>query len=240
MMPFSQCVARLAMLTTLLGAGVLGSACVEDQDYLIVERAVWFSDRDNCALSGSEDTPLAMAVDVKFDTQIGMAFLITNNLDSYSGSNTGIDDSEIKIETAEVNLSFSGGSVSGSSFEIQLPTNAILGGNSEPFLIRIPSSVTESLRATMQGLPPTTYEVLEMEVVFKGQRAGQVGNSKLGSVTTRPYIYPFDICYGCLETCSTGEDCSGGVDMCPTETDWDGVCGFAQGVSIVHSTCEPP
>jgi hypothetical protein len=233
-------VARLAMLTTLLGVSVLGSACVQDQDLLIVEHAVWFSDRDNCALSGAEDTPLAMAVDVKFDTQIAMAFLVTNNQVTYKGSNTGIDDTEVEIQTADVSLSFSGGAVSGSTFEVQLPTDAISGGDSENFLIRIPSSVTESLRATMEGLPSTTVETLEMEVVFHGRRTGQVGKSKLGSVKTRPYTYPFDICYGCLETCVLGDSCMSGMDTCPTETEWEGACGFAQGVSIVHPDCEPP
>jgi hypothetical protein len=233
-------VARLAMLATLLGGSVLGSACVADQDFLIVDRAVWFDDRDNCVLSDSSATPLALAVDVKFDTQIGMGFVVTNNQESYEGSNSGIDDSEVKMETAEVSLSFSGGGVAGSSFEVQLPTNAIPGGESEVFLVRIPTSVTESLRSTMQGLPETAFETLEMEVIFKGRRSGQVGNSKLGSIETRPYIYPFDICHGCLETCQLGASCDGGADLCPTATDWDGACGFAQGVSVVHSTCEAP
>src|SRR5690349_17500854 len=127
---------RVARLAT-LAVGALGIfGCVQDQDYLIVERAVWFSDRDNCVLSGSEDTPLAMQVDVMFDTRIGMGFLVTNNQAPYKYSNTGIDDTEIEIQTAEVTLHFSGGAVSGSQFEVQLPTNAITGGDSEAFLIQ--------------------------------------------------------------------------------------------------------
>lgn len=225
--------AGLALLTA-------GSACVQSQDLLVVDRAVWFNGRDNCGLGGSEDTPLAMAVDVKFDTRIGMAFLVTNNQSVNPNSNTGIDDSEVQIETADVNLSFSGGAVSGGSFEVQLPTNQIPGGSSETFLIQIPSSVSESLRATMQGLPASSYETLEMEVVFKGRKYGQVGGSKLGVVETPPYIYPFEVCYGCLEYCGDGTACESGAPTCPTETEWDGSCGFAQGVSIVHPTCTPP
>lgn len=234
---------RVAPLAALI-VGTLGisssSACVQDQDYLIVERAVWFTSRDNCALSGSEETPLAMAVDVKFDTRIGMAFLITNNQIPNKLSSTGIDDSEIAIESAEVRLFFSAGAVAGGEFEVQLPTNSIVGGESETFLIQIPSSVSESLRQTMVGLPATTYETLEMEVVFKGRRTGQAGNSKLGQVKTPAYTYPFEVCYGCLEYCQVAESCETGVETCPTETEWSGSCGFAQGVSIVHPACDPP
>lgn len=235
--------ARLTLLATLaVGPVAAMLGCVQEQDFLIVERAVWFPDRDSCALSGSEDTPLAMAVDVKFDTRIGMAFLVTNNQIPINSMNSssGIDDSEIKIETADVSLSFSGGALASNSFEVSLPTNSILGGESETFLIQIPSEVSASLRATMQGLPSSVYETLEMEVVFRGRRNGQVGKSKLGSVKTPPYTYPFEVCYGCLELCQLGADCDGGMDLCPTETEWDGSCGFAQGVSIVHPACSPP
>jgi hypothetical protein len=230
-------VARLATLAVAVVGTAFGSACVQDQDFLIVERAIWFSDRDNCVLSGSEDTPLAMTVDVKFDTRIGMGFLISNNQESSIRSNTGIDDSEIKLETAEVSLSFSGGAVSGAQFEVQLPTNALFGGETETALIQVPASVSQSLRATMEGLPPNTYETLEMEVVFKGRRSGQSGNSKLGSVKTRPYVYPFEICYGCLEVCQDASLCDDPANVCPTQTEWDGACGFAQGVSIFHPEC---
>lgn len=224
-----------------LAALTAGSACVQDQDFLIVDRAIWFNGRDNCGLSGSEDTPLAMAVDVKFDTRIGMAFLVINNQTPNPNSNTGIDDSEILIESADVMLSFSGGALSGAAFEAQVPTNSIPGGESQTFLIQVPATVSESLRATMQGLPSTAYETLEMEVVFKGRKNGQVGkNSKLGVVETRPYIYPFEVCYGCLEYCQTEANCDDPSILCPTETEWDGSCGFAQGVSIVHPSCSPP
>jgi hypothetical protein len=229
-------VARLATLATAAFGAVLGTACVQEQDYLIVERAVWFPDRDSCALTGSEDTPLAMAVDVKFDTRIGMAFLVANNMSPNEQSNTGIDDSEIRIESAEVSLSFSGGAVSGAQFEVTLPSNSIIGGESEPFLVQIPSSVTESLRATMAGLPEGTVETLEMSVVFRGHRSSSVGKSKLGSVRTPDYVFPFEICYGCLETCLDATSC-GTEPLCPTETEWVGYCGFAQGVSVTHPAC---
>jgi hypothetical protein len=230
-------IARPATLATLLVGSVLGSACVPDQDYLIVERAVWFDDRDDCVLS--DTTPVAMTVDVSFASPIGMGFVLTNNQTSYANSSTGIDDSEIVMESADVTLSFSGGAVAGGSFNVTIPSTAIFGGESEPFLIQVPASVTESLRATMQGLPPDSIEILEMEVVFHARRSNQVGNSKLGSITTRPYVYPFDICFGCLTYCQGVDECTGEA-TCPTVTEWKGTCGFAQGLSILHPLCEPP
>lgn len=213
----------LAMLVALMG----GSGCAQDQDFLIVERALWFADRDACTLTGSEATPLSMPVDVSFDTRIGMAFLITNNQSPNPGSNTGIDDSEVAIQSAEVNLSFSGGAVAGGSFEVTLPNNSIRGGNSETFLVQIPTEVSQSLRA---GMVAGQYEILEMEVVFKGRKYGQAGNSKLGEVETRAYTFPFEICMGCLRDCTCG--------VCPTANEWVGTCGFAQGMSVYHPICD--
>jgi hypothetical protein len=234
-------VARLAMLTTLAVGAVgitLGSGCVQDQDYLVVERAVWFDDPASCTLS-DDVTPLTMPVDVSFASQIAMGFLITNNQSPNANSNSGIDDSEIQIQTADVSLSFSGGGVSGGSFTVTLPSNSILGGESEAFLVRIPHEVGDSLRATMQGLPESTYETLEMEVVFHGRRTGQAGGTKLGSVKTAPYVYPFDVCLGCLSYCQTAEACNT-PELCPTEAEWRGVCGYAQGARVVHSECASP
>jgi hypothetical protein len=230
-------IARPATLATVLMGIVLGSACVPDQDYLIVERAVWFDDRDTCLLG--DETPVAMSIDVSFASPIGMGFLITNNQTSYKNSSTGIDDSEVVMQTADVSLSFSGGAVEGGSFTVTVPSNSVLGGESEPFLIQIPASVNESLRTTMASLPPNSIEVLEMEVIFHARRSNQAGNSKLGSITTRPYVFPFDVCFGCLAYCAAPDECSG-METCPTITDWKGTCGFAQGLSIIQPQCAAP
>lgn len=232
-------VARLAMLTTLAVGAVgitLASGCVQDQDYLVVERAVWFDDGDECVLG--DVTPLSMPVDVTFSSPIAMGFMIANSQFQNSNSNSGIDDTEIQIQTVDVVLSFSGGAVPGGSYTQTLPSNSIKGGDTDSFLVQVPPDVTDSLRATMQGLG-TGYETLEMEVVFNGRRTGQSGNSKLGAVKTAPYVYPFDVCLGCLSYCQAPESCTG-MEVCPTETQWKGICGFAQGVSVVHPTCEVP
>lgn len=232
--------ARLATLATVAVGTVgitLGSACVQDQDYLIVENALWFADRDDCELG--DFVPLSMTVDVQYDSQIALGFSLANLQTSNESSNTGVDDSEIKVESVEVRLSFSGGAISESGFELTVPNNAIVGGDSSPFLVQLPLSVTESLRETMQGLPPSAIEILEMEVMFKARRSNQVGNSKLGSIETRPYVFPLEICYGCLGFCQSADQCES-AETCPAPDAWSGTCGFAQGLPVVHPLCEAP
>jgi hypothetical protein len=172
-----------------------------------------------------------------------MAFIVANEQVPNLGSNTGIDDTEVFMETAEVTLSFTGGGVSGNTFEVPIPTNSIPGGESEIFLIQIPADVASSLRTTMAGLPAGSIEFLEMEVVFKGRRNGQVGGSKIGVVETRPYSFPFQICHACLGACLAAEECGGVAGdplVCPSDMAWSGVCGFAQGLSVIGPGCTPP
>lgn len=232
-------VARFATLATLVLGTVgitLGGACVQDQDYLIVEHALWFSDRDECELG--DMIPLSMTVDVLYESQIAMGFSLANLQTASESSNTGVDDAEVKVESVEVSLSFAGGALSESFFEITVPNTAIPGSESAPFLVQLPLSVTESLRATMQGLPSNTIEILEMEVRFKARRSNQVASSKLGSITTRTFVYPLEICYGCLGACLAPDDCDS-AETCPSSGSWSGTCGFAQGLAVVHPLCDP-
>lgn len=221
---------RIRHVRTGLVAGLValaaGSACVQEQDYLIVERAVWFEDAEQCVLDASADPVLAMTVDVSFQTRIGMGFVITNEMTANAGSNSGVDDSTIELESVEVNLSYSGGAVENGSFELPVPNNAIRGEESGVVLVQLPTDVTESLRAS---LSPGQFETLEMEVVFVGRRSGASGGKKLGEVKTRAYTYPFDICLGCLADCSCG--------TCPTTESFIGVCGFAQGTNVTDPNC---
>ena len=226
---------RLARAGLLAGLMTLtaGTACVQEQDFLIIKNAVWFD--TSCVLSTSANPPLLVNVDVKFDSDIAMGFVISNTQTQNQNSNTGIDDTEIQLEGAEVTLSFSGGAVSPSSFEVPIPTDSISGGGETAALIHLPSEISQSLRATMSALPAGSVEHLEMEVIFTGHKAGQVGNTKIGLVESRPFTFPFEICYGCLENCDCG--------TCPTETEWEGSegsCGFAQRGEIVHPTCAAP
>lgn len=203
-----------------------GSACVQEQDYLIVEQSVWFEDAEDCTLDASSDPPASMTVDVSFQTRIGMGFVITNEMTANPGSNSGVDDSTVEIESVEVSLSYSGGAVENSSFELPLPNNAIRGEESGVFLVQLPTDVTESLRAS---LSPGQFETLEMEVVFVGRRSGASGGKKLGEVKTRGYTFPFDICFGCLADCSCG--------TCPSTNSFVGICGFAEGTLVTDPNC---
>jgi hypothetical protein len=203
--------ARVGLFAGLAGLVALaaGSACVQEQDYLVIDKAVWFESTDNCTLDAGADPIVTMTVDVMYASRIGLGLVVTNNQSPNANSNTGIDDSQIEVESAEVNLSFSGGAITGGSFEVTVPNNAIAGGDSLPFLVQVPSEVTDSIRA---GMTPGQIEILEMEVVFKGRRYGASSGGKLGEVTTRAFTFPIDVCVGCLESC--------------------GICGFAQSGSM--------
>jgi hypothetical protein len=209
-------------------ASLAGVGCADNQDYLIVDNAVWFDSRDNCALSASSPTPLAMTVDVSFDTRIGMAFVVSNRQSPNGNSNSGVDDSEVQIQTAEVSLA----GAASDTFELPVPSNSIPGGESEVILVQVPTEVVTAIRGSVGA---GDYETLEMAVVFKGQRTGSVGKTKLGEVETRPYIYPLEVCNGCLAACDYTDSCD---PSCPTATEWVGACGFAQGVSIYHPSCD--
>jgi hypothetical protein len=222
------------MLATVAAGLTLGSACVEDQDLVVIERAVWFTDASTCTITASDTSPLALTSDVSFDgTRVALGLVVTNNQAKNLSSNTGLDDAEIELETAEVTLSFSAGAVTPSSFEFTVPNNSIGGESSDVVLIQLPPEVTESLRATMQGLPATAYETLDVEVVLRGRRTNQVGKGKLGTIKTRPFTYPVEICFGCLGNCYPTTDCA----SCPSATEWAGICGFAQGADVVHPSC---
>lgn len=233
-----------------LVAGVMaltvGTSCAQDQEFLLVENAVWFdpSDRTGCELTETSPIPILMTVDVGFDTRIGMGFVVTNQAADIS-EQSGIDDNEIKIETAEVTLSFTGGGVSPASFDVPVATNSIPSGETGVVVFSLPFTVTESLRSTMAGLPAGNVEVLELEVVFKGRRKGQIAGTKLGVVESRPFSFPFDVCLGCLSSCLPDSECGGdaGALVCadsPVQGEWIGVCGFAQGVAIYAAGCTPP
>lgn len=213
-----------------IAALALTSACVQEQDYLIVERAVWFGDRDECTLDENGESPLSMTADVMFESRIAMGFVVTNDQSPNEMSNSGIDDSKVEIESVQVNLSYSGGAIEGGSFEMTVQNTTIAGGDSDVFLVQLPTTVTDSLRAS---LTPGQFETLDMEVVFVGRRTGQSYGKRLGEVKTRAYTYPFDICMGCLSNCFY---CEGG--MCPTSTEWVGTCGFAQGLTVYHPACD--
>jgi hypothetical protein len=215
----------------LLALALLGG-CVQEQDYVIVEKAVWFTDREACTLDDTTDTPLAMTVDVSYPTRIAMGFVVTNDQVQNKADNSGINNTKVEIETAEVTLSYSGGAVASDSFELTMPNNTIAGGDSQVFLVQAPTEVTESLRAS---LSPDQFETLEMSVVFVGRRTGASGGKALGEIRTREYTYPFDICLGCLNDCMVAE-----CGVCPTPAagEWTGTCGFAQGLSVYNPICD--
>lgn len=222
------------------------TACVGEQEFVVVERAIFF-DGDSCLLTDSSPSQAMMTIDVGyFGGSIAMGFVVTNNQVPDSGSASGVDDSEVVLDTAEVTLSFSGGGLAVSSFEVPIPSTSIGSGDTVIHLVEVPSGVADSVRTTMAGLGEGSYEYLDMEVIFKGRRMGQVGKGKLGAVETRPFTFPFEICYGCLALCLPATDCggvAGDPNVCPAPPNPDilinGLCGHAQGGYVYAQGCSP-
>lgn len=243
----SSLFARLLPKGLLVGTVLLttSASCVQDQEFLIVDRAIFF-DGTECTITGSEPSPVNFTVDVAFDGQIAMGFAlqnlsIPNTLPADGGSNTNIDDSEIVIEEADVVLSFSGGGLAESTFTLPLPSNSINGGEEVYQVVAVPSSVASSLRDTMSALPAGTIETLEMEVTFKGRKAGQVGTAgRLGAVNARPYTYPFQVCFGCQTVCVEATACGGeegDPPVCPGASlgEYATSCGYLGG--LIYPVC---
>ena len=243
MKPFFRLVSKSLLAGTVL---LMSSAsCVQDQEFLIVDRAIFF-DGTECTITGSEPSPVGFTVDVAYEGQIAMGFVLQNltspnTLPADGGSGTLIDDSEIIIEEADVILSFSGGNLAESAFTIPLPSDSIKGGQERVQIVAIPSSVAASLRASLQGAEAGTVETLEMEVTFKGRKSGQVGAAgKLGAVNARAYTYPFQVCFGCQTVCLPATSCGGmegDPDVCPGSAlgEYATNCGYLGG--LVFPTC---
>ena len=241
----SSLVSRFLRASVFAGfAGLVGStACVQDQETLLIERAVWFD--DSCSLSASSSDSLAqLTADVSFEgTQLAFGVVVTNNAYTNPGSNTGLDDSEIFMESIDISLSFSGGGLATSGFNVPLPTDSIRGGGSQSFLIQIPADIVDSVRASMSG-SPNTVEILEVEVVFNARKTSSVTeNGKLGQIQSRAYVFPMNICFGCLASCKTTTECPDGTPnspeglICPSSTDWRTTCGYAVGDEVVAEAC---
>ena len=231
----SSLFARLLPKSLLIGSALLVSstACVQDQEFLIVDRAVWF-DATTCSLTGTEAAVSNLTADVKFSgTRIGVGLVVTNYTSTNPQSNTGLDDSEIVLDGAEVVLSFSGGGISANAFAAPIGQLSLFGGDTQSVVVEVPTSVVDSLRSTMESLPAGSVETLDMEITLTGRKSGASGPGGLGKVEARTFSYPLQICYGCMEVCLPATDC-GGVEgdppVCPTETVWGGgTCGYAQG-----------
>lgn len=194
----------------------LGS-CAQDQETLIVRGAISFD--DECMLDDSvrlaSDT-----LDVAIDAPFALGLLVANVSTQNSSSNTGIeDDGEIKLEYAEVRLSFSGGNPAGfeSEFEVTIPSDSIPSGEELGVMVTVPASVTQALRGSVA---PGQLPTLEMSVTLVGQRTSPAGNGKLGEVRAREYTFPFTLCNGCVPCVSAcglpqSSDCA---DEQPEET----------------------
>ncbi|NVB38273.1 hypothetical protein G6O69_10560 [Pseudenhygromyxa sp. WMMC2535] len=226
--------ARIARRATLLGAmGTLllgAGSCVDTQEYITIDRSLWFDEPDTCLLTDGNPTPVGMMVDVAVTTRIGIGLVVTNQLTENSGSNTNIDDSQVRVVTAEITLSMDGGAVGGGTFEVSLPSNTLAGGASGIYFVQVGSEISDELRSLV---PEGEINTMEMTIVLIGERTGTVGKTEIGFFESAPYTYPFDICNGCATGCGFSNGfcgysmapvaplCANPVEETDTETDTD-------------------
>jgi hypothetical protein len=191
----SRLIVALASFSPLASTG-----CAEEQELLVIRGAYDLDDEcvfdDSARLAG--DT-----IDVSSGASFSLGLLVANLQTQNANSNTNIeDDGEIRLDYAEVRLSLPGGTAPAgldTDFEASIPTDSIPSGEELGILVRVPSSVTTSLQASVT---PGDLPTLEMSVVLVGSRTSSAG--KLGEVRSQEYTFPFILCNGCV-TCPT--DC---------------------------------
>ena len=81
---------------------------MQDQEFLIIDNVVPLA--EDCSLTSSSAGYTLSIADVYFRGAIVLGISVTNHAIPNPQSNTNLDDSEIVLESAEVTLSFSGGS----------------------------------------------------------------------------------------------------------------------------------
>ena len=200
----STTLARLARRAT-FGAGLASllfcsGACAQYQEFISINAMVWFDDFDDCSISAGDNSPTAMTIDVEDPTQFTMGVLVSNNLSQNSRSNTGIDDTQIRITEVEVTLSFAGGGLSTGAFTQTVPNFTLNGGSAGSVLVFVGNEVTQEISGMMNT---GDIETLEMSIVVVGQRVAPIGKTESGRFESEPSVFPFSVCKGCLTACTS-------------------------------------
>lgn len=241
-------------LATALSATATG-ACVDNQEALIVRHAVaWPSSEENgvvvgsCTIDPNSDTTLGGGLlDVKYGTDYLAPLVIENNLAPRSAEDSpnGIDDSELRILEAEVELTTPqvpdiAGSLDSSltSFVVPLQSYSLTGGQQAGVgVTAIPAATTMAMADAVKAAlatPGTSVQALAT-ITIRGERA--VKGGKYNEIQAREFVFPIDLCYGCLPSCAAcdtaGLECPS-FDATALE---GGVCGNAQDFELSPSVC---
>lgn len=228
-----------------LAAALMGlTACAENEETIIITNAI--PPADDCIFMTGQDVVLSsLTWDASFDPPEALVGLeVLNNLtDRDPGdSNNQINDSEIQIMEAIVELSGPGGS---SEFTVPLAQNSFTGEDRSAALIKIPA---EELLAAAGGSPGFLEEVpVDMITTIRGFRASNFGLANGGLEETRPFRLPVYVCNSCLRRCVVTETTdmdNNQISLCTPDQCANnpqlagGECGLPQGGDVFPLCCD--
>ena len=226
------------------------TSCADQQEGLIILNALSTSSMG--CLADPNAAALAQGrLDVYFGSPYLLLLAVQNQLQSMSGdaSNGGIDNSEMQLRSADVRLTSE--QIPGVidaleaqdpalvEFSVSLASDSIGGGDLRGIFVEVISrAASEALRdqfGTHPELPTGAIARLNAEVVIHARRTGNAVGG-VGDVEAREYIFPIDICVGCLLTTAT---CENGVPMDITGF-VGGECGNTQNLPYAPAGCTDP
>ena len=254
-------ISRLSLgLLTALSATATG-ACVDNQEALIVRQAVaWPSSEENgvevgdCVADPNADLLLPRGLlDVSFGTGYLAPLVVSNNMAPRAADDSpnGIDDSEIRLLEAEVELTIpqapeiadalTASDPTLTNFIVPLQSYSLAGGQDNGLLIPVISSAAaQSMAGAVQaGVGgATAYMQALATITIHGERA--VKGGKYNEIQAREFVFPIDLCYGCLRSCraciENGVACPENL-LDPSVPFEGGVCLNAQDFAMSPSQC---
>ncbi len=237
---------RKFALATLVSTGVFfSSACVEEEESLIILRAnpITTSDSGFCSTDTSSTALGLDVVDVSFGTGYVASFTLKNQLPSRT-SNNGIDDNELKVTSVDVRLDTPQdpsiiGSVDPAFAEFNTPvaTDSLPPQGETSYIVEVPASAMQAVgNAIGSAVGTDTTLTMTMTVTFRAVRAANVYGNGLGEIESRSFTLPIKVCAGCLLEClptevttvnEMGEEET--VDVCTLENCLNAGTGFSGG-----------
>jgi hypothetical protein len=235
-------------------AVAVSTACAGEQESLIVTHApIWPASGDCVVDAGQNTGMLSGTLDLSFGTPYMMPAILVNQLapQQAGNQNSGIDNSEVQLSSADVDLELPQAPdiIGGLSeindalvdFRVPLATVSIPGGARHGVAVEVvPRATALALAEDVARFQPDTPIVegaptvlrLLANVTFNASRTGNT-SGRIGTVQSRTFSFPIDVCIGCMIDCST---CPGRT--CPENPIWEGfICGNAQDAPLVPAQC---
>lgn len=214
-----------------IGWLVAGSSCAGEQEPVIVLYSVF--PEDECAFDPeSNDHITSGRYDVSGRTGYLLGPILQNNLlaRTTSGSNTGVEDGELRLETnVDISVHLPADVVDrlpadvSRSFTIYVATDSI--GPGQRYAAPLELLSPELVEALPGAVLPGMSEQATVDIVFHVTRTGNT-KGDVGVIDAREYTFPLTLCNGCLVvTCDCEDD---GVSCIPGTEIHATTCGRTQ------------